>query len=278
VTVRVLQTIRWAPWIYGRRGPALDDLAEAYHEASKAYPSFAGRDSRGLRLLESREEMQHTTVRAVKRFPQRQAVPLPGAAPLTWPLGDALRRRVTRRFFADAPIAFGELAALLQAGYGVTHRTELEGGRRGQPLRSVPSGGALYPLELYVAAPAVEGLAPGLYHFDPLRSVLELLVSGVRERLGPLSAYPELLEPAAAVIFVTGVFWRSRFKYALRGYRFALLEAGHVGQNVLLAATALDLAVVPVGGVYDRRVEEFLGVNGVDESLVYTLSVGRRRD
>jgi SagB-type dehydrogenase family enzyme len=77
------------------------------------------------------------------------------------------------------------------------------------------------------------------------------------------------------VFFVTAMFWRARFKYGLRGYRFALLEAGHVGQNFLLAATARDLAAVPVGGFFDRRVDELLGVDGVDESAVYAISVAR---
>jgi SagB-type dehydrogenase family enzyme len=71
------------------------------------------------------------------------------------------------------------------------------------------------------------------------------------------------------------MFWRTRFKYGLRGYRFALLEAGHVVQNVLLACTALGLAAVPVGGFYDRPVDALLGADGVNESVVYAVSLGR---
>ena len=82
----------------------------------------------------------------------------------------------------------------------------------------------------------------------------------------------------AALLLVAAVFGRTRFKYGLRGYRFALLEAGHVGQNVLLAATALGLAAVPLGGYYDRRTDEFLGLDGVNESTLYTVAVGCPRD
>ena len=85
---------------------------------------------------------------------------------------------------------------------------------------------------------------------------------------------PGLLAGAAAVVFVTAVFWRSRFKYGLRGYRFALLEAGHVAQNVLVAATELAVAALPLGGFYDARVERLLGVDGVDESVVYAIVLG----
>jgi SagB-type dehydrogenase family enzyme len=70
------------------------------------------------------------------------------------------------------------------------------------------------------------------------------------------------------------MFWRTRFKYGLRGYRFALLEAGHLMQNVLLAAAALDLAAVPVGGFFDSRLERLLSIDGVNESALYCASIG----
>ncbi len=73
------------------------------------------------------------------------------------------------------------------------------------------------------------------------------------------------------------MFWRSRFKYGARAYRFTLLEAGHVGQSFLLAAAALGLATTPLGGFYDRRVDEFLGIDGIHEAALYLLPVGTRR-
>jgi SagB-type dehydrogenase family enzyme len=139
----------------------------------------------------------------------------------------------------------------------------------------VPSGGALYPLDVYVAAPAVTGLEEErLHHFDPLRSCLEVLGPVDRGQLAALTPYPELVATASAVVFVTATFWRSRFKYGQRGYRFALLEAGHVAQNVLLAATALGLASVPLGGFFDRQVNGLLGVDGLHEAALYVIPVG----
>ena len=271
-----LQTAALKHWVYGSpAGPRLDDPAEAYHEASKIYPSCAARDTAGVRLLETTPQLQQSAVRAVKRHANRPALALPAPALPHVPLADAIRARRSGRSFAATELALADLATLLHAGYGVTHRSALPDGRYGQPLRAVPSGGALYPLELYVLAQRVEELDRGLWHYDPLRHVLERLPPRAPLESGNLSAYPELLEPAGAVVLVTAMFWRTRFKYALRGYRFALLEAGHVGQNLLLAAAALRLAAVPVGGVYDARVEQLLGVDGVDESLVYVLSVGR---
>jgi SagB-type dehydrogenase family enzyme len=73
------------------------------------------------------------------------------------------------------------------------------------------------------------------------------------------------------------MFWRSRFKYGQRGYRFALLEAGHVVQNAVLAAAALGLAALPVGGFYDRRLDAVVGADGLDEASVYALTIGGAR-
>jgi len=72
------------------------------------------------------------------------------------------------------------------------------------------------------------------------------------------------------------MFWRSRFKYGLRGYRFALVEAGHVVQNVVLAAAALGLPALPVGGYYDCRLDALVGANGLDEASVYAVVLGGR--
>ncbi len=173
--------------------------------------------------------------------------------------------RRTAHGFPGRPLGLQRLAALLEAGYGVT----------APDRRSVPSGGALYPLELYPAVVQVDGLEAGVFHFDPPRHALELVRAGeIGPELEAACPLPGLLAGAAAVVFVTAVFWRSRFKYGLRGYRFALLEAGHVAQNVLVAATELDVAALPLGGFYDARVERLLGVDGVDESVVYAIVLG----
>jgi SagB-type dehydrogenase family enzyme len=263
--------MRSASAVYGAPEPPADDPAELYHEASRI-SGIAGVDELGgiERLLAS-PELRTSSTRAVRRHLHADVVELGPSAPLTMPLGTAIARRRSVRTFAETPLELSRLAALLRAGYGVTGT--LEAGDETQPLRAAPSGGALYPLEISVAARRVAGLDPGLYHFDPLADVLEV------DRCEPpaVAAVTPFAEPAgtaAAVIVVSAVFWRSRFKYGLRGYRFTLLEAGHVTQNVLLAATSLGLGAVPLGGFYDRRVDELLGVNGVDESALYLICVG----
>jgi SagB-type dehydrogenase family enzyme len=257
--------------VFGEADVPLDDPAETYHEASKLSPSLLARQLSGALLLESSPGLQRLTLRAVKRYGHRPSVRLPAPTPLTMPLGEAIAGRRSGRAFASSPLPLVTLSTLLHAAFGVVDERD--------PLfRTAPSAGALYPLELYVVASFPDHTDPGLYHFDPLRHALEELEPGAEPiGLPGCLADPHLAAaPLAAV--VTALFWRSRFKYGLRGYRFALLEAGHVVQNLLLAAGALGLAAIPIGGFYDRRLEELLGIDGVNEAAIYCVAVGHPAD
>jgi SagB-type dehydrogenase family enzyme len=264
-------TVRNATAVYGAIEPPPDDLAELYHEASKIGAVTEATELAGAARLAASPDLQASSVRAVRRHLHAEVVELGPSAPLPMSLGDALRRRRSARTFAQTALSRPVVAALLRAGYGVTGA--LDAGGAMHPIRAAPSGGALYPLELSLVARRVDALEPGLYHFDPLDDSLEVLRPG-RVPIGAATPFAEVATGAAAVIVVTAVFWRTRFKYGLRGYRFALLEAGHVAQNILLAAAALELAAIPLGGFYDRRVDELLGLNGVDESALYLVCVG----
>ena len=261
--------------MYGEEGVSLDDAAETYHEASKLYPSTVARQVAGSSRLSVSPELQASATRAVRRNLHRRALPLPLPLASDVSLAEALGSRRSERRFASGEIMFRELATVLRAGYGVTRPA---GPDDPQPLRTVPSGGALYPLEMYAVLARVEGAESGLYHLDPLRPALEVMSLGASPQaiLQEASIYPEIVEGCAATLLITGMFWRSRFKYGLRGYRFTLLEAGHLAQNVLLMCAALGLAAVPVGGFYDRPVDELLGVDGVNESVLYSVCLGRR--
>ena len=261
------QTVGYAGWVFGI-GPSLGDPAEELHEASRLYPGVVDPDVTGGALLQRSPDMRASASRSVLRRTGLAAAELPPGKPLRERLDDALRARRSTRAYGDAPISLDELASLLRAAYGVT------GTLAGQQLRCAPSGGALYPLELYVVAAEVAGLEPGLYHYDPLRDVLERVRGAQRRELEGLTPYDELVVPSAAVVAISAVFWRSRFKYGARAYRFALLEAGHAAQNYLLAATALGLSACPVGGFFDRRVDALLGIDGLHEASLYLLPVG----
>jgi SagB-type dehydrogenase family enzyme len=246
------------------------DPTEDYHEASRMYRGCADPRVTGGQRLETNLELRVSATRSVKRHAHLPAVPLPPAELGRATLGEALAARRSRRAFGGGSLGCRQLASLLHAAYGVS--ASLDG--TPQLLRTAPSGGALYPLELYVAAQRVEGLDQALYHYDPLRQALERLAPLPAIDCACLTPYAEPVEASAAVVAITAMFWRSRFKYGARAYRFTLLEAGHVAQNLLLAAASLGLAALPLGGFYDREVDALLGIDGLYEGSLYLLPVG----
>jgi SagB-type dehydrogenase family enzyme len=247
------------------------DPTEDYHEASRMYPGVVDPAVVGAARLERSLEVRVSASRSVKRHAQLPSVPLGSCELGSGSLAAAIDARRSVRDFGTRPVRLGELGSVLQAGYGVTGR--LDG--TPQELRSAPSGGALYPLELYVVARHVDGLDAGLHHFDPLRNCLERLRPQCPDSaLDGLSPYGTLLRSCSAFLAMTAMFWRSRFKYGARAYRFTLLEAGHVAQNMLLAVAALGPAAVPIGGFYDREVDALLGVDGLHEASLYLLPLG----
>jgi SagB-type dehydrogenase family enzyme len=252
-------------------------LWESFHENSKVsrferHPTFVLHPS------------DHTIVRAMRRlrtvkpYRDRARVELPANWPAsTRSFDDVLVERETARSFAPAPISLVQLAKILHMSYGVTRDNENTSFPR--PFRAVPSGGALYPLELYLLARRVEGLVPGLYHYDPEDRSLDTLhlVEDPRdfEHIDTLLMQPELARDCAVIVFVSAIFFRSTFKYGDRGYRFVLLEAGHLAQNAILTAGEMGLASAPIGGFADRDVDRLLRFDGISESTVYLLLIGQ---
>ena len=146
----------------------------------------------------------------------------------------------------------------------------------GRPRRRSAAGGGLYPLDLIVVPLRCAALEQVAYRYDPERNALEPMPVGSHPgTLDDLLYQPELAASAGALVVVVATFARSRIKYGLRGYRFALLEAGHVVHGALLAAAAAELRAVPLGGLTERRLERRLGLDGVRESAVYAFALGR---
>jgi SagB-type dehydrogenase family enzyme len=246
---------------------ALDDPAETYHEASRLAPATALAQLPGIQLLSEEPALQQSVVRAARRHGHRPGVELGRSSRLRRRLDEALLRRRSSRAERVGSLSRPDLSALLGAGYRARARD-------GQSRRAVPSGGALYPLELYEIVFDVAGIDAGLYHYDPYRHRLARLAAPERTDLAAALSDPSAIEHAAVAVVLTAVFWRSRFKYGQRGYRFCLLEAGHVAQNLVLAAASLDLPALPLGGFYDRRLDALLGVDGVNESSLYVIAIG----
>lgn len=272
--MNAIRTVNLASVIMGEDGPGLDDPAELFLEASKLSPNTIQREMIGGYILQQSEALQYTVTRSVKRYSHRPKLPLPepNFPPLS--LKEALFRRRTVRSYEEKEISLVDLSTLLEGSSGITGQVEYKPGLT-QFFRTTPSGGALYPFEIYCVIFEVQGVLPGLYHYDPLGPRLEEMQAGkFKECVAEASAQPELVAGCAVVFIITGMFWRTRFKYGLRGFRFALMEVGHVAQNLLLTAEALDMAAVLIGGFYDDKVNEFMGIDGVNEAPLYLITVG----
>jgi SagB-type dehydrogenase family enzyme len=153
--------------------------------------------------------------------------------------------------------------------FRLTHDITARAMHGSQPFyyRSVASAGALYPFEIYLAAHHIDGIAPGLYHFD----VFDFSLTGLRR--GATPAIPPLSGAAAATFFITGIFFRSAWKYRSRAYRYVLLDAGHLLENLRLALGALGLDFSIHLDFDDRRAATLLGIDSQREACLACLDL-----
>jgi SagB-type dehydrogenase family enzyme len=185
---------------------------------------------------------------------------------------EAMRKRRSVRNYSRGAVDLAGLSQLLFAAQGITGRTY------GTKLRTAPSAGALFPIELYVFAHNVEDLPPGLYHYDPEGHWLTQLKKGdFSAAVMGAGLKQEMLEEAALVIVLTAVPVRTTWKYGERGFRYIYMEAGHIAENVLLQAASLGLGAVPVGAFLDDRLDGLLDVDGREEISLYLMAVGKPR-
>ena len=206
-----------------------------------------------------------------KRYPSAPKVQLePPKVESGAPLWGVMGRRRSVRTFKKEPLAKSELSQLLWAAQGITHPE--------YGFRTAPSAGALYPVETYLVVNSIEQIEPGVYHYAVDRYELEQLRAGdFRLQVAQSALDQEMVYHANVVFIWTAVFARSKWKYRQRAYRYIYLDAGHIAQNVALAAVALNLGSCQVGALYDKEVNALLGVDGTEESFVYMTVVGREK-
>lgn len=175
-----------------------------------------------------------------------------------------LQRRQSQRNFSGKPIGNDQLSNLLCAMYGK------------KPCQSVPSAGGLYPMALFVQVLAgVRGLKRGLYRYDPDSHGLELQKSMEAYELYSIFDAVSLCDRAAALLFVVANLSHTTQKYANRGYRYALLEAGHMCQNGYVSAVEQDMGAVEIGGYHDETLAALLGLHYPAQAVLSTLFVGK---
>jgi SagB-type dehydrogenase family enzyme len=210
----------------------------------------------------------------VKHYPRSKQIPLPpprsdGEFPAT-----LLARRTWRRFSRTA-LALSDLSTLLGLTWGIREWMPVPPLGR-FALKTAPSGGALHPIEAYVVARDVAGIARGIYHYDADRHRLELIRKGAtKEQIKTYLAGQDWFSHAPAVVLMTAVFTRTQWKYKFaRAYRVVLAEAGHLCQTFCLTASWLGLAPFCTMALADSKIDDTLGIDGVTEGVLYAAGVG----
>jgi SagB-type dehydrogenase family enzyme len=158
-----------------------------------------------------------------------------------------------------------QLSQILWAAYGITSANG---------LRTSPSAGACYPLEIYAVVGNAEGIAPGVYRYIPAEHALVQTVAGdVRVALSEAAVGQQMIAAAPAAVFYSAVFERITERYGERGIMYTHMEAGHSAQNVYLQAEALGLGTCAVGAFIEPRAREVLRLPE-DEFPLYLMPFG----
>lgn len=215
----------------------------------------------------------------VKRYESATRIALPQQTlePAT-SITHALRSRSSTRSWQEKAISLAQLGAILRLGAGVIRIDKLNG--QTAYYHGAPSGGARYPIEIYPVVINVEGVSAGVYHYNVPDHVLDVLCQAgdVQEYLLHSTVYPAFVENSSMVFFLTAVGERTMGKYTDRGYRYILLEAGHIAQNICLLASSLGLGSLCMAGFYEQDIEPLLWIDGSSEYLVYSVIVGYSAD
>lgn len=213
-----------------------------------------------------------------KSFPGSRKTALLRAIPLSRNFWQILSSRRSVREFSRKGISLFELSTLLLSiGIVTAKPSAMSSGPWEETRRPYPSAGARYPIEVYPIIIESKELGSGIYHYNVKQHALELLTTGsFRDSLVRATGEQWAAEAHCALI-LTAIFERSQTKYSERGYRYALMEAGHLMQNICLAAEALQLGLCPCGGFVDAEINSLLGVDGTRESAIYMGFLGARR-
>jgi SagB-type dehydrogenase family enzyme len=188
------------------------------------------------------------------------------------------RSRRSCRDFDGTAVTRAELEGLLITACGVTGIVKWGDGEL--PLRAYPSGGALYPIEIYPVVFAVNGLNPSIYHYHAVDNVLEVVCQGIDRKPFLAAALPaerEMLGGASVLFCLTAVFARSERKYGEGIYRALAAEAGHISANLILAATALGLQARPWGGIFDDMLNQLMGFDPEVEQFLLGVILGHAK-
>ena len=164
---------------------------------------------------------------------------------------EALLKRRSVRDYKSEPLSIAEVSQILWAAQGITDDIDR--------LRTAPSAGALYPLEIYLVAANVKDLSAGIYKYNPQsHSIKKILEGDKRTEISNASLRQESIESSSALVVISAIYERTSVKYGKRTERYVNMEVGHVGQNIYLQAFSLGLGTVMIGAFEDDKLKKAL--------------------
>lgn len=266
-------------------GEAEVALSRSFHENSKLHVRH-----RPLPLID-REKMSrsvhNTLASAVRdyRFTRIQVALTPRPPERSQSVAKLLSKRRSAAAFATESPELHDLAYILLTAYGVTGRIRTHSTKRGHGgdpismgLRATPSAGGLNSNDIFVLVDRMVGIDPGLYYFNPDLRCLQLVNARARIcDLAESTGYAERVRSSSVAILLAGAFSRIQWKYWERGYRMVLLDCGHLAQSLVIAATELDIVAHPIGGFVDDQVNALIGFDGINDSVLHLLILGKRK-
>jgi SagB-type dehydrogenase family enzyme len=183
-------------------------------------------------------------------------------------LKESVLQRKSDREYAG-PINFKELSTLIYYSCGIISVDK-------DARRMYPSAGARYPIECYVISKSVEGILPGLYHYDVKHNTFEtLFVDNMKKDIDDILINQKFLSDSlSALVILTSVLSRTEVKYGVNSYNFSLLEAGHIAQNMYLISHSLDIGICAIGMLNRSNVVNLLDITE-EEIPLYGLSLGK---
>lgn len=195
-------------------------------------------------------------------------------------LEKALSERRSIREYSEGSLSLAEISQLLWAAQGITQKTEKTSSIQRDEywrsrLRTAPSAGALYPIELYIAVGKVEGLSQGLYKYSPQQhAIIKITEGDKRNDISNAALKQSSIRNAAANIILFGNYNKTASKYGKRAKRYVQIEVGAVSQNIYLQASTLGLGTVFIGAFADDSLKSTLNAPE-DEYPLGIMPIGR---
>ena len=267
---------------YNRKDFSEENLAEIFHENTKHTRHQTFKLGPSAAMFSQDPSFAYMQAALKPDYGGKELIDLPEPGDPDASVTEALGNRRSTREFSGEGVTLQQLSTLLGRACGVTGERDIA--RHGdetvtQTFRAYASAGALYPVEIYFAVfNEGEDLPVGLYYYIPdehgVRVISTEDPSPKVNDLFTLDQDVVQTENASVAFFFTAAFWRARAKYGPRSYRYMMQESGHLVQNILLVASAMDIGAVPLAGFHDSNVNDYLDVDGVNEAVIYTACLG----